>query len=495
MKRLLFSSLLFLISIRAFGSGFEFTDNCKAAYADMLELNFNKASAILSKEKAIRPDNGAVYFIEHYTDFLKAFISEEDADFFQLKNNLDKRLEAIERKSGVSPWVKMTQGEMLLQLAIVKLKRKEYLSAGYYVRRSYKLLEENHKQYPNFIPNMKALGFFHAVIGAVPENYKWLSNLVGLHGTIEQGGNELSFLINRLSENNEFSFLKPEACFLKIFIATHLEKDFPSALALLEKVKTQLGPDNPLFVFLEANTLIAAGQPSNALEILKSFEQPKSQYTLYYLNYLSGMLKLNNLDFEAAKDFTNFVTGFKGNSFQKSAYHKLAWICLLKNDTAGYISYKAKVKVTGNDFTDEDKQAQKEALSTESPNIYLLRSRLLFDGGNYNEALAELAGTPSGNFVKYKDQLEFTYRLARIFDKKGQTEKAIQYYTTTYTNGMRAEYYFAANAALNNGLLYETKGDKANARFWFNNCLALRDHEYQNSIDQKAEAGINRISH
>ena len=495
MKRLFFSGILLFFCSRATASGFEFTANCRSAYQEMLQFNFIQAAALLSKEKAVRPDNGAIYYIEHYSDFLRAFVSEEDKDFFELKNNLDKRLEAIQKKEIESPWIKLAEGEMLLQLAVVKLKRKEYLSAGYYIRRAYKILEENQAQYPKFLPNLKSLGFLHAVIGAVPENYKWLSNLAGLRGTIQQGGNELSLVINKLPDNDEMAFIKTETSFLKIFIATHLEKDCPSALALLEKTNKETDSKSPLLVFLEANTLITAGRPADALNVLKTFQPSKSQYPLFYLEYLTGMLKLNNLDFEAAQNFTRFTDGFRGNSFQKSAWHKLAWISLLKNDTASYFRNLEKVKTVGNDFTDEDKQALKETASTELPNIYLLRSRLLFDGGNYNSALAELAGKPSSTFTKYRDQLEFTYRLARIFDKKGQTAKAIQYYTTTYNNGMRAEWYFAANAALHNGLLYEEKGDLVNARIWYKNCLALRSHEYQNSIDQKAEAGLNRINH
>ncbi len=494
MFRLVFLLVFLHPFIHINASGFEFTGNCKLAYKNVLELNFNQATQLLNKEKELHPGNGAVHYIENYRDFLKAFLSEEEADFFLVKYNFDKRIDFIEKNNDGSPWIKMAKGEMLLELAILKLKRKEYLSAGYYIRKAFKLLEENQKQYPAFIPNLKALGFLHIVIGAVPENYKWLSNLVGMKGTIAGGSKELNYLLTKLESEQNLSFLKLEVAFIKIFTSTHFEKKSVAALVLVQKIKTREAATNPLLAFFEANTHLMSGNSSEALKVVKAFRPDKQTYPVNYLHYLTGMLKLNSLDFDAASDFIKFAGNFKGNSFIKSSYHKLAWISLMKNDTAGYNSYIKKVISAGNDFTDEDKQALKEAMSNEKPNIFLLRSRLLFDGSNYNEALAELTGKPSSSFPRYKDQLEFTYRLARIFDKKGQTEKAIRYYTTTYENGMRTEWYFAANAALHNGMLYETTGDKKNAAIWYKKCLELRNHEYQNSIDQKAEAGMNRIT-
>jgi len=459
----------------------------------MMQLQFDTATEYLNKEKAGNPDNAAPYYIAHYIDFLKAFLSEEEKDYIQLKNNFDIRIQAIEIKGAGSPWLNMAKGEMLLQMALVKMKRKEYISAGYYIRRSFKLLEENQNKFPAFLPNLKPLGFIHSIIGAIPENYKWISNLVGLKGTISQGGGELSMLLEKINNTGQYEFLKTETAFLKIFIATHLEKNYASAFLILENLKKTTNPANPLLTFLQANSHIMSGNPGEGLKVIKSFQSQKGQYPLQYLNYVTGMLKLYNLDYEASTSFNRYTEGFKGKSFVKSAYHKLAWIQLLKNDTTGYRNYLNKVLKNGDDFTDEDKQAVKDALSKEFPNIYLLRSRLLFDGGNYNLALSELAEKPAGTFSKLKDQLEYTYRLARIFDKKGQTAKAIQYYTATYENGLRTEWYFAANAALNNGLIYEIKKDKTNAIAWFKKCLALRNHEYQNSIDHKAEAGINRL--
>lgn len=460
----------------------------------MLNLNFQEAQLHLAKEKKLQPENQAVIYIENYIDFLKAFISEEQSDFLILKKNTDDRITILADLENTSPWKRIAKAEMLLQLALVKLKWKEYLTSGYLLRKAYKLMEENELQFKGFSPNLKPMGFFHVVIGAVPDNYVWLANLAGMKGTIKQGSEELDRVVLAAEQDPNLSFMKDECYFIKIFVAMHFEKNQEVALKLLEKMKRSNISPGPLHTFIEANTLMIAGKHDQSLQVLQSFSPEKNQYPLHYLHYLKGIIKLNQLDLDAKNDFNKYISEFKGTGFIKSAIHKNAWISFLKGDTAGFYKNLELVLKSGSDFTDEDKQAKKDAENKELPNLILLRSRLYFDGGNYTAALAELANKPPEMFPRLKDQLEFTYRLARIFDKKGLYDKAIVYYTKTYENGNKQTWYFAANSALLNGMLYEQLKKNSEAIMWYKKCLALRNHEYQNSIDQKAEAGLNRLN-
>ena len=146
----------------------------------------------------------------------------------------------------------------------------------------------------------------------------------------------------------------------------------------------------------------------------------------------------------------------------------------------------------GSEITDEDKAAQKEAKSNIVPNLYLLKSRLLFDGGYYSESYTSLIRANKEDFNTTKEQLEFIYRLGRIQHKKENYNKAIYYYQMALKNGASYPYYFAANAALNLGLIYEELENNVKAKYYFEQCLTMRDHEYQRSIDQKAKAGLKR---
>jgi hypothetical protein len=494
MRRTLLIGILICCSQLVTATTFDFNKECREHYQAIFNLQFQKAEKFIAAQKASQPVNAAVFYLEQQILFYKAFISEEDADFLKFRSEFDLRHDAYNSVPGGNPWAGYATSEMYLQSAILKLKRKEYLTAGYQLRKSYKIAVSNQEKFPSFIPNLKTLGFFHAVIGAVPDNYVWLANLAGMHGTIKQGASELTKLVEAAKNDNDLHFLLAESYFLRIFIASHFEKDPELAMKLTDEMVAQISDYGPLGAFIIANTCISKGLFDRALTTLQQVKATSQQYPLFYLDYLTGILKLNKLQLDAQKDFQRFLDGFQGNSFVKAAHQKIGWIDLLQKDTAGYRQALVVALKKGNDFTDEDKQAVKEAQTGIIPNIYLLRSRLYFDGGNYASSLTELAGAPAGSFNRLQDQLEYTYRLARIFDKKGQKTKALHYYGQTYENGSSTTYYFAANAALLSAIIYEEQKKNKEAIEWYKKCLALRNHEYQNSIDQKAEAGLNRLN-
>ena len=52
---------------------------------------------------------------------------------------------------------------------------------------------------------------------------------------------------------------------------------------------------------------------------------------------------------------------------------------------------------------------------------------------------------------------------------------------------------FGATAALQLGLIYQQKQDKTQARFYFQKALRFKHHEYKNSVDNKAKAGLSQL--
>jgi tetratricopeptide (TPR) repeat protein len=100
---------------------------------------------------------------------------------------------------------------------------------------------------------------------------------------------------------------------------------------------------------------------------------------------------------------------------------------------------------------------------------------------------------PLDSFPRFKDQLEVTYRLARIYQKTNNPVRARELYDRTIANGSASSFYFAANSALFIGIMSEEEKKFTEAEEYFKKCLSMKKHEYQNSIDQKAQAGLDRI--
>ena len=57
----------------------------------------------------------------------------------------------------------------------------------------------------------------------------------------------------------------------------------------------------------------------------------------------------------------------------------------------------------------------------------------------------------------------------------------------------QSPYYFAANAALQLGIIYEKQADFKKAAEYYELAQSMENVEYKNSINQKAKAGLNRI--
>jgi tetratricopeptide (TPR) repeat protein len=200
------------------------------------------------------------------------------------------------------------------------------------------------------------------------------------------------------------------------------------------------------------------------------------------------------MDNDASLYFRAYTKSFRGKSYMKAAYQKTAWHSLLTNgDEKMYRTVISHVNEVGNTMLDEDKSAQKEFESGKIPNRVLLKARLQFDGSYYSEALKTLISSKTSDLSNEEEKLEFTYRLARIHDELGNRKEAIAYYEMTIQNGSDSKRYFAANSSLMLGLMYEKSGQKALALKAFEACSEFNNSEYENSINQKAKAGILRL--
>ena len=176
----------------------------------------------------------------------------------------------------------------------------------------------------------------------------------------------------------------------------------------------------------------------------------------------------------------------------KDAYERLSWIAYIQGDTKKAAAYRNNVLSQGNQITDADKLAFQNAKKGNWPHPVLLKARLLSDGGYQSQALAILAGKTTNDFTTDADKTEFAYRLARIYDLMKDDENAIRFYKSAIEKGENLTEYFAARAALQIGLIYEHKGLFSKAIEYFNTCIAMKNHAFKNSLDQKAKSGIQR---
>ena len=485
-------SIIFLTSAPLLATPrFEFTPKVKKAYEYVFSLRFNEARSTILQIKLEDPDNLLIYYIENYIDFFTVFINEDKEEFKALVKNKDYRIDRIKEGNKESPYYLYAQAEIRLQWALARTKFEEYFTAFTEVRMAYKQLSKNQKQFPDFIANKKSLGILHALVGTVPDSYRWGVKLLGgMSGTIEQGQREIREVID-YSNRNEFIF-KEETLVLYAFLMLHLKNQDEIAWNIINSGSLTC-KDSPLACFAMANVAMRTGRNDEAISLLMNRPKGGQFETFHYLDFMLGLAKMYRQDKDAIIYIERFISNFKGRNYIKEAYQKLAWHHLLNNNTSGYYLNISLCRSKGEKMIEADKNALKEAKSGEIPDKTLLEARLLFDGGYYKRAYTILQNTSENRFHKKKFQLEYNYRLGRVTHKLNRLTEALIYYQRTIDEGSKERYFFACNAALQLGHIYEDLNQPGKAKEYYKLCLSLKPDEYRNGLHQKAKAGLNRL--
>ncbi len=492
-KRLIFLILLSIIVFAGFSQPTAIPDSlCKIAYHNILSLKFDDAKNILNNEIQHYPQNLYVDYLENYMDFLSVFISENEKLLDSLEENKYVRLSEINRLPDSSPYKKLMLANINLQWAFARSKFEEFFTAALEINRAYRLIKANNIQFPNFVPNNIALGVMHIIIGLIPDQYHWILTLISMDGTVEQGKAELYKVLEKGISKKKWTYLAPEALFYLGFIELNLSAN-KSALEKLSPYLNKTDTNNLMMCYLKTSIYMNTGQNDSALSILTAVENKKGYFPFYYLYYLHAECLMRQLNPEADLYFHYYLSYFHGRNYIKSAWRYRALIAVLNNDTKDYYRFTDSVLTHGYAIVDADINAQKEAEKyNPPPNTKLLEVRFLFDGGYYKKALGILNFIDT-TFLNDDEKLERLYRYGRIYHLLNHTDKAVKYYLMTINRKENSLRYFAANAALKLGQLYESNKQWKNAEKYYTICLDMDFDEYRNSIRGKAKDGLERI--
>lgn len=494
MQRLL--ALIFLLPLLATSSQaakyFAFTSSARQAYDQAVSLRFGESYALLARMRLEDPNNLIVHHIENYIDFFSLCITEDEEAYKRLKKKRDMRLEQVRLGDPNSPYYLFVQADIRLQWALLRLRFEDYVGAFSEVSKAHKLLRENEALFPDFMPNKKDLGILHAMVGTIPDSYKWGVKLLGgLEGTIAQGRKEVEEVLEYASKN-DFIF-EEETVALYAYLLLHLENQERQAWKAISSGKLRPA-QNPLHCFVMANIAMRTNQNDKAIQILQNRPRGGAFLELPYLDYMLGLAKLRRLDEDAGPHFQHFLKQYKGHNFVKEAYQKMAWQELINGNAAGYSRLIKYCLDKGRDKAGGDKNALEEARSGMAPDPTLLKARLLFDGGYFQQGYQLLQSKTAGQFAQPYGQLEYYYRMGRLLHGLERYPEALRYYQLTIEKGAAQPWFFACNAALQMGLVYEKQGNTSRAKEAYERCLSLNPEEYRTGLHQKAKSGLARLN-
>jgi predicted negative regulator of RcsB-dependent stress response len=494
---LLLVSLLLVSRVRAAEgeageAAFYFSPRLQQAYAEIQKLRLDSARRLLEQERARQPGNGVLHYLDNYADLHYLLLSEDKAAYTRLSGQQEVRLAALARLPESSPFQRLYMAEVRLHWAFVKLKFGQEVSASWDIIKAYRLLDENSRKYPQFIPTYKSLGLLHVLIGSVPENFSWVPLLLGLRGNVQQGLREL-----RMVQQKDAQF-RQEAQLIDLLLHAYTLRLGADQLQELKYLPAR-SPDNLLLHFFAASVLMKEGRSEEALGLLQKAPDSPDYLPFPFLDYLRGDLLLQSGKYpEAAAAYRQFQAQFKGVNFIKDAYHKrylCRWLSEQPGDPEGLLQ---KVLKEGRTIVEADQSAQRFAEKYLAGQVttqqkVLMKARLATDGGYLTRAREALAPYQESSFGTLAERAEYNYRLGRIMQKMEQPERALPYLERSVVLTQNTNLYVGASAALQLGYLYREKQQRERAIAYFRRAMSYKKHEYKNSIDNKARAALTEL--
>jgi hypothetical protein len=464
------------------------TANSRRAYAEVLKLRLGAARELIRPELASTPTAPAPLLVANCADFVELLCTQDASRYEALAASQEARLDALD-KAPASALRDYAQAEITLHLGLSQLLFKHLVMGGYHLRSGYRQMQDVVRHYPGFVPARKTLGLCEFAVGSLPEGYHWLLRLLGLTANPATGLQHLSQAAAQPSD-----FQTESQIYLDMIREGYYKKP-EEALRLIERLCSQQ-PDNLLFAYLLISTNKRQHHGDAALAAYRARPTGPAYLAIPYLHHMAADLLLYRGDYsDSERENLTFLRDYKGQHYRKDAAFKLylaAW--LGGQPAANAARYRAMINRPGPADIEEDNYAQHYYHEAVALNPILTRARLQSDGGYNQQALNTLRAFHATPTTLWRDRIEDPYRRARAFQGLGQMDSAWFYFERTQTvAGPKAPYYFAPQAALQQGYMAQGAGNKPVARKYFQKALNYPWHEYKNSTDAKAKLALQEL--
>jgi hypothetical protein len=477
--------LLLLFCVHpSFSAPFRFTDRHRSAYSHFFQLQFAQAAECLQAGGQAAGNDLATVYLEDFGDFVQLVTTEDAARYQLLRPREEERLALLAKLDQGSPYHRYAQAEVRLRWALLKLLFGEPLAGAWSAKKAYALLRENEEAHPHFMPNKKSLGLLRVVLGAVPAKYQWLTKLVGLAGDTQRGLRDL----HAVAQSSDLHALEAKLGYL--LAKAYLLGQATQATELGQPLWSNQ-PGQPALAFVGAAIMLKAERARQAKALL---EQCPAAQRFPLMHYLAGNASLLTGDYAGANHaYLRFLATYQGQNARKDALYKLFlghWLAGLP----GAGQYLARCRTEGATNTEADRNALRLAREARLPVAALVRARLLTDGGEYAQAWEALHSVDPAQLARPQDQLEYLYRSGRIRHKQGLATEALRFYDQAIARAGDLPLYYAPSAALQAGYLCrDSLEDPRRAVGYFRQALSYRDHDYAQSIRQKAKLALTEL--
>lgn len=446
-----------------------------------LRVESSKALTQLCKE-----NSAFKLLIDDYNDCLTIILTEDQDNSKAVLDRSNQRIKTIETSSISESYKVFFISEILLHQSLVNFMFNYKLDGLLKLKSAYNKTENNLRRYPNFALSKKTKAYLDLILGSTPNDLRWFLKKFGLKGDFHAGLQA----IRVIAQSN--SIFANEAIFLDVIASSYVIENFAYSRHLINKTLVQ-DPKSLSAHLISSLIFLKQNDNNKTFLALQKIPTGPSYAKIPMIDFLKGESNLFKGNYnQAALHYYAFALSHKGKNLIKTTYYRL-FQChmLLGNENRAYEFLKNCIGY-GSDLLESDKYAQFFAEKLQIPCIELIKVRLLTDGGYTDKALAEINKIRPSNLSTKYDSTEYQYRYARIYHLNKDYSKAKEHYIATIELQTWDQDYFAPNACLQLGYIYQSESHVSLAIEYFKKAQTYHNHPYEESITRKARSEIRK---
>ncbi len=448
-------------------------ENENDCLADLLKLNLKEAKANIDQLHNI----GNKLYYQHYYLFMLQMVYHIPYD--AQKEISDELYDLISK-------IKLPDyqlAEIHLQKGIIDYTNDKFYSAVKAFNTAYNYWKQSEKEFPEDINNLKLKGIFNLLLAHLPLPYKNWAEWFGFKGNATTGFDALYKYYN-------FEKTQGKSLEAKLYLSFAMLKFMDNDTEIEDFLQKESSVDNPDFI---KAILIRCAFKIRKPALFDSWFQSTRPYSYSVLHYLKGKYLTQNFDKKSIPELSSFIKDQKDNTFKADAYRYLSWAYLLNNNTKEYNTNQQKIKTLDNFPSWEDKQALYESNLGHTQNLTILKSRLLFDKGDYDNCIKILTDRKNLFKESHEYNVEYFYRLGRAYQMKQLYNISIKYFNKAIELHKESTRYFAPESAINIAKLEISRDNYDEAKKALEVAKKINNGENKSSINQNISLLYEKI--
>jgi tetratricopeptide (TPR) repeat protein len=430
----------------------------------------------LKQLELIDANNQANTYLHHYFDFIRFLTFEDSVDYKRLMDGSEAQLKNW-KLSDTSPLTYSFKANIYFHIGIAEAMRDKRWRSLKALIEGYELIQQASALFTDNSDLDKFNALFLILFDQMPDGLEWVSTILNIKGDVDKGFAELHQYVESVKNSPgvyEEALLYESFAYLKF---SSESADYSKKLSLIDVIKA-----SPPLTYLSGSLMLKNHQPAN--NRYSSIVYLASRFPL--LNYLNGRMLLNQLNDSCLIEFDAFIRRYKGSTFKTDVKLRQCWWYRLNGLNAQAIDLYHEVHESKSGIGNADRQASHEMEFLFSTNLQLIKARLLFDGGKYNEALSVLVKDKDTILKDAKQAEEYYYRMARAYHAMGEFELAIENYRKVINEKTDSERYFSPQSALYVAQIYFKQNRFTLSSQFLDQCFELNNGEYKEDINREA---------